>query len=111
MAVPPLSAMMSCRRAATSSSASSQLTRANWPEPFGAGAAQGMEDALRAVDALQVGVDLGAEAAAGDGVVGVADELDGDAVLDRHLPGAGIGAIVRAAAADDAGEAIGLGHG
>ena len=71
------------------------------PAALGPDPALGMEQAVRAVDAVQVALDLGAEAAAGERVVGIAAQVDRAAVLHRRQPGARIGAVVGAAAADD----------
>src|SRR5207237_3529212 len=62
------------------------------------GAAQWVEQPLLAIHAVEVVVDLGAETAVGEGVDGVAGQLDRAAVLDRHLPRAGVGAVVWASA-------------
>ena len=48
---------------------------------LGADAAQRIQHAVGVVDVIEVGADLGAEPAGGDGVVGVAAEADGAAVL------------------------------
>jgi hypothetical protein len=64
-------------------------------------AAHRIEEPIRAIDTLEVGVDLGAEPAPSDGVCSVADELDGDPIRDRDLPGAGIGAVMGTGAAHD----------
>src|SRR4029450_6521388 len=69
--------------------------------PFGSGSPLGMQDAIWAVDAVDVVVDLHAEPAPCEGIVGVATALDGAPVLDREERRAGIGAIVRAGAPDD----------
>jgi hypothetical protein len=69
--------------------------------PFGSGSPLGMQDAIWAVDAVDVVVDLHAEPAPCEGIVGVATDLDGAPVLDREERRAGIGAIVRAGAPDD----------
>src|SRR5439155_11704411 len=77
---------------------------------LGAHAPKRMQDPVRAVHAVEVVVDLGAEAAVRVRVGGRAGELDRAAVLDRHLPGATVGAIVRAATADDGRHPASLPH-
>src|SRR6266850_1668998 len=69
---------------------------------LGAGAAQGMEQPVRAVDALEIAVDLDAEMPAGDGVSRIRCDVDGAAVPDRDEHRAGVGAVVRARDACDA---------
>jgi hypothetical protein len=59
-----------------------------------------MEDALRAVDALQIVVDLDAQEALGEAVIGVATQGDGPAILHRHCHPAGVWAIVGADSMD-----------
>ena len=61
-----------------------------------ADAAQGVEDPLGAVDALEVAVDLGAEEALGEAVVGIAAELHRPAPLDLDGHDAGVRTIVGA---------------
>ena len=58
----------------------------NRPSPFGADAAQRVQDAVRAVDAVEEAVDLRAQLALAVRVVGPAPQLDGDAVLDGDRP-------------------------
>jgi hypothetical protein len=52
------------------------------------------------VDAVEVAVDLGAQRAAGERVLGAAAQLRGHAVDDRDLPRAGVGAVVVAGPED-----------
>src|SRR5262249_4438411 len=61
---------------------------------------QGVHQPVGVVDVLEVGPDLGAQPAAGDGTVGVAAEVDGPATLHLGEHGAGVGAVVGAGAAD-----------
>ena len=70
--------------------------------PFGPDAAQRMEQALRAVHALDVVIDLGAQPAAGERMVRVALQGDGATVLDADPPGAGVGTVVRTGSLDNA---------
>src|SRR5262249_15520707 len=69
-------------------------------------AAQRVQEAVGVVDVIEVRPHLGAQPAAGDGVVGVAGEADGAAVLHLGDDAAGVGAVVWAGAA----EAGGRGH-
>ena len=64
-------------------------------------ATQRVEDAVGAVDALEVVVDLGTQATTGERMILGPGEIDRDPVLDRNLPGAGVRAVVRARALDD----------
>src|SRR5581483_3245885 len=64
-------------------------------------APQRVEEPLLAVDALQEAVHLRAEPAARERVLPDAGEPDGAPVGDLHLPGAGVGTVVRAGAADE----------
>ena len=68
---------------------------------FRSGAAQGLQYALGVVGALGVARHLGAQRAVGVGMLRVAADPDGDAVLHRREQRAGVGAIVRAGAAND----------
>ncbi len=66
--------------------------------------AQGLAQALGVVGAQEVVVDLGAELALGDGVLGVTPDIDRPLGLDvdRDLPGTGVGAVVGAHTRDHA---------
>ncbi len=72
-------------------------TLALGPDP-----AQRVQQALRAVDAIEEAVDLGAQLALAERVVGPPAQLDGDTGLDRDRPTAGVRAVVVARAVDDA---------
>ena len=72
--------------------------RAFWSDP-----PQGEEDAVRAVNALQVVIDLRTQNAPGERMVWIADQLDHDPLLDSHLPGTGVGSIMWAGATNDRG--------
>ena len=78
------------------SSASSQEMRAKRPSPLRPHAPHRVQDALGAVDALEVLVHLGAEEALREAVVGVAADRHRAAVLDLDRHHAGVGAVVRA---------------
>src|SRR5207249_4381300 len=56
--------------------------------------AQGVEHAIRTVDALQVVVDFGTQDTLCVGMIGITDEVDRDPVLDRDVPGASVGTIM-----------------
>jgi hypothetical protein len=64
---------------------------------------EGVEDALRRVHAVEIVRHLAAQEADRDRMVGIAAHLCGAAVLDRHVHGAGVRAVVRAGGADEAG--------
>src|SRR6266511_131706 len=66
------------------------------PLPLRAHALQGVEDAVRAVDAFEVAVDLGAEEAPGEAVLRVAAQADRASSLHGHGHHAGVGAVVGA---------------
>jgi hypothetical protein len=63
---------------------------------------QRVEDPIGTVDPLEILIDRRAEAAPREGMIRVAVQMNGDPILDGHLPSAGIGTIVRTAAADHA---------
>ena len=65
------------------------------PLALGPDALHRMQDAVGAVDALEVVVDLRAEEALGEPVIGVAADAHRAAVLDVHGHHAGVGAVVR----------------
>ena len=75
----PCSAITACSRAAISASASSHEICSNSPAPFGPDAAQRVEDPVRAVHAVEEAVDLRAQLALAERVVGAAAELHGHA--------------------------------
>ena len=81
-------------RSAISASAVVPRDRLELPAALGAGAAQRVQDAVGAVDAVEEAVDLRAQLAVAVGVVGVAAQLDGDAVVDGDRPAARVGAVV-----------------
>jgi hypothetical protein len=58
--------------------------------------AQGVKDAVGAVDPVQVLVDLGAQEAAGETMVGVAPDRHRAIALHLHRHHAGVGAVVGA---------------
>src|SRR5690348_12556854 len=62
-----------------------------------------MEQPIRMIRALDVPIDLRTEEALREGMVGVARDANGTAVLDRYEHGAGVRAVVRARAANDRG--------
>ena len=64
--------------------------------------AQRVQQAVRAVDAIEEAVDLRAQLALAERVVGPPAQLDGDAVLDGDRPAARVRAVVVARAVDDA---------
>ena len=64
------------------------------PLALGPDALHRVQDAVGAVDALEVVVDLRAEEALGEPVIGVAAEAHRAAVLDVHGHDAGVGAVV-----------------
>src|SRR3989442_110650 len=66
------------------------------PLPLRAHALQGVEDAVRAVDAFEVAVDLGAEEAPGEAVLRVAAQGDRAVSLHGHGHHARVGAVVGA---------------
>ena len=70
---------------------------------LGPGAAQRVQHAVGAVDLVLVVVDLHAQPAAGERVLGVARDLGRPAVLDGDEHGAGVGAVVRARGAHGGG--------
>ena len=74
---------------------------------LGPDAAQGVEDAVGAVHAVEEAVDLWAELALAERMVGSAAELHRSPVGDRDLPAARVRAVVVAGAVDHAG----VGHG
>ena len=80
--------------------------RAELPGPLGPGADEGGGEAAGGVDRPLVVEHLGAEEAAGVGVLAVAGHPDGLPVLDLHQQAAGVGAVVGADGALDFG-----GHG
>ena len=86
---------------AISSSASSHETRSNLPRALWADAAQRVQEPIAMVGSLDVAIDLGAEKAAGERVIRVAGNAHGAPVFDGHEHGAGVGAVVRAGAAND----------
>ncbi len=69
---------------------------------FTAHAPMRIDDAILGVGALQIARDLGAQRTRGERMVLGAGDLGGDAVLDGRLQRAGVRAIVRARAFDDA---------
>ena len=95
------SSMTRCRLSAIVDSASSHVVGSNSPDPFGPGAAQRREDAVRAVHAVEEPVDLRAQLALAVRVLLVATQLDGDAVGDGDLPAARVRAVVVARAVHD----------
>ena len=68
---------------------------------LGSGAAQRVQHPVGAVHAVEEAVDLGAQLALAERVVGVAADLDGDAVFDGDLPPARVRAVVVARAVHD----------
>ena len=78
------------------SSASSQEIRSNRPSPLLPDPLHRVEQPIRAVDPLEVSGHLLAEEPAREGMIGVAPQLDRDAVLDRDQHAARIGAVERA---------------
>ena len=74
---------------------------------LGADAAQRVQDPVRAVHAVEEAVDLRAQLALAERVVGPAPQLDGDAALDGGRPAARVRAVVVARAVHDpAGSAV-----
>src|SRR5437660_4046121 len=71
-----------------------------FPCTFGTDAVQRMKQAVRMIDMVKIGTDLGAKPALGDGVVGITTKADGAAVLNFRDYTAGVRAIVRADPAD-----------
>ena len=66
-------------------------------------AAQGVEDAVGGVDAVEILGDFAAEKALRDGLRGIAFDFDGAALLvHRDQDCAGVGAVVGADGVDDA---------
>jgi hypothetical protein len=57
-----------------------------------------VEYAIRAVNAVQIVIDLGTQDAAGERLQLVPDKFDGLAVLNLDLPTAAVGAVVRTGA-------------
>ena len=68
---------------------------------LGADSAQRMQHAFFGIGPLQISGDLGAQHAARRRMIGIAFDLDRAPVGYRHVQRAGVGAIVRACAADD----------
>ena len=69
--------------------------------PFRPDASQGVEHAVGAVGVVRVVVDLDAQAAPGEGMVGVSSHLGGPAVLDGDQHRTGVRTIVGAGASHD----------
>jgi len=69
------------------------------PGALAADPAQGVEQAVRVIDALGVEGHLGAQHAGGRRVIGRAGDLDDATVADAHFERAGVRAIVRAGTA------------
>src|SRR5262249_50709539 len=67
-----------------------------------AGPAQRVEHAVRAVDTFEEWIDLRTEAAARSRMGCVSTEAHGDTILYRHLPDAGVRAVMRTNAANNA---------
>src|SRR5262249_50812999 len=67
---------------------------------LGPDAPQRVQQPVRVVNVVEVGADLGAQPAAGHGVVGVAADADGPAVLDLGDEAAGVRTAVGAGAED-----------
>ena len=72
------------------------------PRPLAADAAHRVQHAVGAVGALEVSRDLGAQHALRGRVIRIAPHLGRNAILHRDQHGAGVRAIVRAGAMDDA---------
>ncbi len=88
--------MIALKRAAISSSASSQVISSNNAQPLRPDAAARRQNARLVVGARQVVVHLYAEEPLRHRMPRVALDLDRDAILHGHLEGAGIRAVVRA---------------
>src|SRR5262249_3956940 len=73
------------------------------PGSLGTGAAQRVQHALARVHPVEIARNLGAEHAAGRGMVRRAVDPDRAAVLHGHVQRAGVRAVVRAGAEDDLG--------
>ena len=103
MASGPNSAAMACKRAAISSSASSQVMRSKRPSPLAPDAPLRIEQAVGRVFALQIAGDFAAQKSARDGMLGIAAQAGAFAVLDVDQQGAGVGTIERADGMADVG--------
>ena len=80
----------------SSSRASSQVIGSNRPSPLRPDPLHRLEQAIGAIDPLEVPGHLLAKKPAREAMIGVAAQLDRHAVLDRHQHAARVGAVERA---------------
>ena len=92
----PNSRMTPANRSAISSSASSQEMRSNSPPPLRTDAPHRIQEPLRRLGVRDVVVELGAQDAAREGVLGIALEPHRAPVLHGHDPAARVRAVHRA---------------